>query len=56
MKFLAGIFFNYTTMQCFKNALAYSSLAVSYMHKIFMKLTPGANLIKRVTAIIDKFS
>jgi hypothetical protein len=27
-------------MLCFKNALAYFATAISYEHKIFMKLTP----------------
>jgi hypothetical protein len=31
-------------MQCFGNALAYFTTAVSYSRKMFMKLTPGVNL------------
>ncbi len=28
-------------MQCFRNALVYFAMAISYAREIFMKLTPG---------------
>jgi hypothetical protein len=36
----------HATMLCFQNVLAYFDTAVSYMHKFFMKLTPGLSFIK----------
>ncbi len=35
----------------FPNALAYFAAAVSYVHKVFIKLIPGANDIKLFTAV-----
>jgi hypothetical protein len=43
-------------MQCFQKALSYFDTAVSYACRLFMKLTPGANVIKLFTSIIhEKF-
>ncbi len=39
-------------MQRFLNAFTYFATAVSYTSKIFMKLTPGANVMKLFTAVI----
>ncbi len=36
----------HAAMQCFKNAPPYFPPAVSYAHKMFIKLTPGANVMK----------
>jgi len=33
-------------MQCFQTALAYSATAVSYAHKMFMKLIPDDEFSK----------
>jgi hypothetical protein len=40
------IYLLHAAMQCFQNPLAYFATAVSYMHKFFMKLTPGLSFIK----------
>ncbi len=44
------------TMQCFNDALVYFVTAVSYERKMFVKLTPGANIIKHFTAVSYEFS
>jgi len=31
----------HTLVQCFRNALVYFAMAISYAREIFMKLTPG---------------
>ncbi len=33
-------------MQCFQDALAYFAMVVGYACKMFMKATPGVNVIK----------
>ncbi len=43
-------------VQCFKNALAYFATAVRYASEMFMKLIPGANVIKLFTAISYEFT
>jgi hypothetical protein len=43
-------------IQCFQNALAYFATVVSYAGKMFMKSTPGANVIKLFTAVSYDFS
>ncbi len=45
-----------TTCSFFYYALAYSATAVSYTHKMFMKLRPVANVIKLFTAVSYDFS
>jgi hypothetical protein len=35
----------HASMKCFQNALAYFASAVSYVYKMFVKLTAGVNLI-----------
>ncbi len=42
-------------MQCFQNALTYLVVVVNYMRKTFMKLTPGACIIKLITTVIYGF-
>ncbi len=44
------------TCSVFYNALAYFATAVSYTHKMFMKLRPVANVIKLFTAVSYDFS
>jgi hypothetical protein len=41
-------------MQCFQNALAYFATGVSYACKMFIKLTPGANVIKLLMTVSYK--
>jgi hypothetical protein len=40
-------------MQSFQTALAYFVTVVSYVHKMFMKLTPYVNVIKLFSFIVD---
>ncbi len=44
------------SIQCFIIALAYLASAVSYCHKMFLKLTPGENVMKLFMDVIYKFS
>jgi hypothetical protein len=39
-------------MQCLQNALVYFDTALNYACKMFMILTPGANIIKLFTYVI----
>ncbi len=39
----------------FQNALAYFDTVISFIYKFFMKLTPGANIIKLFTTISYTF-
>jgi hypothetical protein len=43
-------------MQSFQNALAYFATVVSYLHKMFMKSAPVANVIRLFTAVSYNFS
>jgi hypothetical protein len=47
---------SYAPMQCFLNALAYFDSDVSYVCKMIMKLTPGGNIKKLFSFIIDENS
>jgi hypothetical protein len=38
------------------DSTAYFTVAISYIHKILMKLTTGAIIIKLFTAVINEFS
>jgi hypothetical protein len=40
-------------MQCFQNALADFAVAVSYVQKIFVQLTPGINDIRLFNIVTD---
>ncbi len=40
-------------MQCFQNALAYFATAVSYEREKFIKLTPGAKVLKLFSSKFD---
>ncbi len=46
----------YAPVQCFQSVLAYSVMTFSYKHKLFMNLTPVANVIKLFTAVSYYFS
>jgi len=37
------------SLQCFKNALAYFAMAVSYTHKMFIKLATGDINLKNLS-------
>jgi hypothetical protein len=43
-------------MQGFLNSLAYFAIVVSYVPKMIIKLTPGANVIKLFKAVSFDFS
>jgi hypothetical protein len=42
-------------MQRLQNALAYFGTVISFIYKMFMKLTPGANIIKLFTTVSYTF-
>jgi hypothetical protein len=47
-----SVYCMHAPMQCLQNALVYFDTALNYACKMFMILTPGANIIKLFTSVI----